>query len=250
MMKVLRPHFAWLYLLVAIVGIGQSPQSVTYLRLSPGSVESRLQLPAGSEDWSDALRKQDLKAGIPAYQIVEQTVPGSSQRMIMCTIKGRGENVIVVSASLTRPKDDDAANIAWASLAMLPLLAESLNSVSTESSILFVAFPDEERRHSGSARYVQQLSDVQRKNIKPQQNSPASAAAGPRSKPSAMIALLLIGWPRRRLRFSFPRHGQPANMRRLTSPEQGPSALPTSRQGPYHRSRSGFRSRSATATNH
>ena len=30
MMQVLRPHFAWVYLLVAIVGMGQSPQSVTY----------------------------------------------------------------------------------------------------------------------------------------------------------------------------------------------------------------------------
>jgi len=85
--------------------------------------------------------------------------------MIMCSIKGRAENVIVVRASPTRPKDDDAANIAWALLAMLPLLAESLNSVSTKSSILFVSFPDEERRHSGSARYVQQRSDVLRKNI-------------------------------------------------------------------------------------
>ena len=44
-MKVLRPHFAW----------GQGPKSVTCLRLSPGIVENRLQLPAGSEDWSDAM---------------------------------------------------------------------------------------------------------------------------------------------------------------------------------------------------
>ena len=83
----------------------------------------------------------------------------------MCSIKGRGENVIVVSASLTRPKDDDAANIAWASLAMLPLLAESLNGVSTESSILFIAFPTENRHHSGAASYVQQLSEATRKEI-------------------------------------------------------------------------------------
>lgn len=61
--------------------------------------------------------------------------------MVMCTLAGRGDGVLVVTASLARPKDDHAANIAWASLVMLPLLAESLNGVSTESTIVFIAFP-------------------------------------------------------------------------------------------------------------
>lgn len=145
---------------------GQSPKSVTYLRLSSEIVEKRLQPPTASEDWSDALRKQYLKAGIPAYQIVEQTVPGSSQRMIICSIKGRGENVIVVSASITRSNDSDAANVAWGSLAMLPLLAESLNAVSTDSTILFIAFSGDNRHHTGATEYVRHLDEEQRKKIK------------------------------------------------------------------------------------
>jgi hypothetical protein len=153
-------------LAVPIAGMGQNPKSITYLRLSPEIIEKRLQPPASPLDWPDVLRKQYLKAGIPADQIAEQPVPGSSQPMIMCTIKGRGENLIVVSASLTRPKDDDSAKIAWASLAMLPLLAESLDGVSTESSILFIAFPNESRRHSGAASYVQQLSEPNKNEIK------------------------------------------------------------------------------------
>lgn len=166
-MRVLRPHLAWLYVLLATMSMGQSPKSITYLRLSPQIVEKRLQMPATPEDWSDALRKQYLKAGIPPYQIVEQKMPGStSQRMVMCSIKGRGENVIVVNASLSRPKDADAANVAWASLAMLPLLAESLNGVSTESNVIFIAFPNDGRHHSAAASYVRQLSEANRREIK------------------------------------------------------------------------------------
>jgi hypothetical protein len=113
---------------LAISCCAQSPKSITYLRLGQQLVEQRSQLPAPSEEWSDALRKLYAKAGIPTYQIVEQTVPGSSQKLLICTIAGRGDSVIVVSASLARPKDEDAATVAWASRAMLPLLAESLNA--------------------------------------------------------------------------------------------------------------------------
>ena len=49
---------------------------------------------------------------------------------------------------------------------MLPLLAESLNAVSTDSSIVLVALPGEKYRHPGSSWYVKQLSEAQRKKIK------------------------------------------------------------------------------------
>ena len=105
---------------------------------------------------------------------------------------------------------------------MLPLLAEWLNSVSAESSILLVAFPDGERRHSGAARYVQQRGDVQRKNITAavEISGVGRGRTGIKTKRADRF-LALIGWPRRRLRFSFPRHGRPANLRQLTSPGGG-----------------------------
>ena len=151
---------------LAICCAAQSPKSITYLRLGQQIVEQRLQPPSPSEDWSAALRKVYAKAGIPSYQIVEQAVPGSSQKMLMCTIAGRGDSVIVVSASETPAKDDDATAVAWASLAMLPLLAESLNAVSTDSSIVLVAFTGDGRHHSGASWYARQLSEAQRKKIK------------------------------------------------------------------------------------
>lgn len=163
-----RVRFQCAALLLALAGCcsAQGPKSITYLRLGQQIVEQRSQLPTASEDWSAALRQQYVKAGIPSYQVVEQAVPGSSQKMVICTIAGGSDSVILVSASLARPKDDDAATVAWASLAMLPLLAESLNAVTTDSTILFIAFPGDKHHHPGSSWYVRQLSEAQRKQIK------------------------------------------------------------------------------------
>src|SRR5271165_5762259 len=99
----MSPHRALLCVALAACCAAQAPKSITYLRLGQQLVEQRSQLPAASEDWSDALRKLYEKAGIPAYQIVEQTVPGSSQKLLICTVAGRGDSEIVVSASLARP---------------------------------------------------------------------------------------------------------------------------------------------------
>jgi hypothetical protein len=59
------------------------------------------------------LRKRYVKAGIQADQIVEKAVPGTSEKMLICTLKGRSEEVLVVNPSLTCPKEEDAANVAW-----------------------------------------------------------------------------------------------------------------------------------------
>jgi hypothetical protein len=154
--------------LVALVAscAAQNPKSITYLRLSKQIVEQRLQPPADDEAWSGTLIKQFAKAGIAPEQIEEKSFAGSSQKMIVCTVKGRGDSVLVVSASLEPPQEKQKRNVAWASLAMLPLLAESLNSVSTESSIVLIAFPSDKHHLPVSSRYAGQLGAEQRKKIK------------------------------------------------------------------------------------
>ena len=162
-----RTPRALLWLLLVAACAAQTPKSVTFLRLSSQIVQQRLQPPAPSDDWSDVLRKQYAKAGIQSDQLVEQTVPGSSQKMLVCTLKGRGDSVIVVSASLDRPDNNEGKrNVAWASLAMLPLLAESLNSVSTESSIVLIAFPPDKHHAPVSPWYAGKLTRAERKNVK------------------------------------------------------------------------------------
>ena len=162
----LHVKFALLFLTLAATGAAQNPKSVTFLRLSPQIVEQRLQTPAPSEDWSAVLRQQYQKAGIQPDQLSEQPVPGSPRPMLICTLKGRGETVIVVTASLEVPQTAAKSNVAWASLAMLPLLAESLNSVSTDASIMLIVFPPRKHQSSASSRYAQKLAKAEREKIK------------------------------------------------------------------------------------
>jgi hypothetical protein len=159
-------YCGWVCLLLASTGAAQNPKSVTFLRLSPQIVEQRLQAPAPHEAWPDVLRKQYAKALIPPDQIEEKAFAGSAQKMIVCTLKGRGDSVILVSASLEVPPREDKRNVAWASLAMLPLLAESLNSVSTEASIVLIAFPSDKHHNTLSRKYVETLNASERKKIK------------------------------------------------------------------------------------
>jgi len=157
---------AFVLVALATACVAQTPKSVTFLRLSSQIVNQRLQPPAPAEDWSEVLRQQYKKAGIQPEQLVEQAVSGSSQKMLTCTLKGRGDSVIIVSASLERPQNEAKRNVTWASLAMLPLLAESLNSVSTESSIVLIAFPPDKHHIPVSPWYAGELSDAERKNVK------------------------------------------------------------------------------------
>jgi hypothetical protein len=165
---VARWHVKFALLLVTLVAASaaQNPKSVTFLRLSSQIVEQRLQAPAASEDWSAVLRKQYQKAGIQPDQLTEQAVPGSSQPMLICTLKGRGNTVILVTAGLEVPQTEAERSVAWASLAMLPLLAESLNSVSTDSSIVLIALPPVRHHASSSSSYAEKLGKPERAKIK------------------------------------------------------------------------------------
>ena len=100
------------------------------------------------------------------YRLVEQSVAGSSQKMLICNIAGRGDTTILVTASLDEPRNEAKRNIAWASLAMLPLLAESLNAVSTDSSIQFIALPADKHHRTVASWYISRLSPAERQHIK------------------------------------------------------------------------------------
>ncbi|HVO61714.1 MAG TPA: hypothetical protein VMT53_12320 [Terriglobales bacterium] len=158
--------FALLLLGLSVSTAAQNPKSVTFLRLGQQIVEQRLQTPAPSEGWSAVLRKQYQKSGIQPNQLSQLSVAGASEPMLICTLKGRGDSAIVVSASLEVPPTEGKRSVAWASLAMLPLLAESMNSASTDSSIVLIAFPPDKHRVSSSRRYVESLSTSQRDKIK------------------------------------------------------------------------------------
>jgi hypothetical protein len=159
----------WLRALLLVVASAcfapQRANAITYLRLGPQVVAARSQFPTSS-DWPATLRGLYAKAGIPPDRISEQKVPGSSLPNLLCIIPGTSKDVIVVSASLDRPSDDGAAAVAWGSLAMLPLLAQSIAGVTTESTFVFIAFSGDKRHRTGAKWFVQHSTSAEREKIK------------------------------------------------------------------------------------
>ncbi len=160
MRKVLR-----LFLLIAFA-TSAFPENLTYVRIDQPVVESRLKLtPVDQAARLTMLRNQFVKAGCIADHITEQPVSGQSEPNLICTIPGTEPGSIVIAARSDFTSKRDEAKVDWATLTMLPLLAESLYGAVHRYSLVFVAFSGHGNL-SGSETYLKALSEQERKSIR------------------------------------------------------------------------------------
>jgi len=139
--------------------------SIVYMRVHRPLIEEQLKLaPATEPDRIKILRSLFQKGGCP--QVIEQPVPNQDFPNLICILPGDEEGTIVVGASSDYSSQDTNPPGGWSSLAMLPLLTESLSLVPHRFTLTFIAFTGHEHGMSGASRYVSQLSDVQRKAIR------------------------------------------------------------------------------------
>jgi VWFA-related protein len=139
--------------------------SIVYMRVHRPLIEEQLKLaPATEPDRIKTLRSLFQKGGCP--QVIEQQVPNQDFPNLICILHGDEEGTIVVGASSDYASQDAAAPGGWSSLAMLPLLTESLSLVPHRFTFMFIAFTGHEHGMSGASWYVKQLTDNQRKTIR------------------------------------------------------------------------------------
>lgn len=140
--------------------------NLTYVRIDEPIVEGRLALkPVDQAARLTMLRNQFLKAGCKADQIKEQHVPGQDQPDLICTLPGTEQGSIVIGARSDYQSKADEARVDWATLTMLPLLAESLALTPHRYSLVFIAFSGH-KDLAGSTAYLKSLSDDERKSIR------------------------------------------------------------------------------------
>ena len=140
--------------------------NLTYVRLDPPIIESRLALkPVDQAARLTMLRNQFLKAGCSADQVQEQHVAGQDQPNLICTLPGTERGSIVIAARSDFQSKGDEAKVDWATLAMLPLLAESLYQVPHRYSFVFIALSGH-KDLEGSATYLKSLTDDERRSIR------------------------------------------------------------------------------------
>jgi uncharacterized protein YkwD len=157
-------RIARLAVLFLLSVIPVSVHAVAYLRLDSGIVERRLkQKPADAKARLRMIRQQFRDAGCDPKTSREQTVQGEMLPNVICTLPGSAEGTVVFSAPLEYSEVDETGS-GWATLAMLPLLAESLNGSSHRCTYVFVALAGS-NTGSGSTAYMAALQEATKKSI-------------------------------------------------------------------------------------
>jgi VWFA-related protein len=96
----------------------------------------------------------------------EQQVPDVELPNLICTIPGADPGAILIGARLDSKAKGDEALVDWATVAVLPLLAESLNSAAHRETIIIAAFAGHDHGLAGASFYLKQLTDEQRAQIR------------------------------------------------------------------------------------
>ena len=139
--------------------------AVAYMRLESGILDRRLKAaPADAAARLKLLRQQFKEAGCDPKTSREQQVEGETSPNVICTLPGTAKGTIIFAAPLDYQFTKDEAPAGWATLAMLPLLVESLNGSSHRCNYVFIAFAGQHHQ-PGSAAYLAQLTEAQRSSI-------------------------------------------------------------------------------------
>jgi VWFA-related protein len=139
--------------------------SIVYLRVHRGAIEERLQAPPQTAtERFRKLRAQFEAAGCANNDVYEEMVPKQDLPNLVCTMPGPEPGTIVVGA----PVDDvaEGPGTHWPTLALLPLLVESVGSVRHRHSLTFVAFSGQQHGLRGSSEYLRQLTKRQHPEIR------------------------------------------------------------------------------------
>ena len=154
-------------LVVVCLVVACFADNLIYMRIDRSVIEKRIQsIPPTDRDRVDTLRAQLKAAGCKPDMLEEQQVPDVELPNLICTISGPDPGAIVIGTRLDSKAHGDEALVDWGSVAMLPLLAESLNSASHRTTIILAAFAGHDHGMAGANFYLKQLTDEQRAQIR------------------------------------------------------------------------------------
>ena len=139
--------------------------SIVYLRVHTGVLQERLKdAPVTRSQRLHKLRTMLEKAGcldhLSEQQVAKQDLPN-----VICSLPGKEPGTIVVGAPIDFDTENEEDRTQWATLVLLPLLAESIGPVQHRFSLTLVAFTGHNHGLRGSSEYLRSLTESQRKEI-------------------------------------------------------------------------------------
>jgi len=165
-MRYILTRFLKLFVVLSLVVVCVA-DNLTYMRIDRSLIEKHIQtVPPSDQDRVATLRAQFRAAGCAPDQIQEQQVPDVELPNIICTLPGPEPGAVLIGARLDSKAHGEEALVDWGSVAMLPLLAESLSSAPRHETIIFAAFAGHDHGLAGANWYLKQLSAEQRSQIR------------------------------------------------------------------------------------
>lgn len=141
--------------------------SIIYMRVHRGVLEERLKFPSGTRaDQLRELRTQFRAAGCSSNELYDDEISKQNLPNLICKLPGREAGTIVIGAPTELAAGGPEGGTEWATLALLPLLAESVGSVPHRLSLTFVAFSGRQPGSRGASEYVKQLTKSQQQQIR------------------------------------------------------------------------------------
>ena len=98
-------------------------------------------------------------------QVFEQSVKGSRQGNVICTLPGTGQETILIGAHFDSINSLGVVDN-WSGAVMLPSLYRALAGRERSHTFVFVGFTDEEIGFRGSEAYVKRMNKAQRSQIR------------------------------------------------------------------------------------
>src|ERR1041385_2996635 len=131
----------------------------------PGILERTRTVPQTDQQRAEQLKEWFSRAGCRGALLSEQKVPGNDIPNVICRMRGKSDDTIIVGAhydgasSPKRPFDD------WTGALLLPSLYECLRTRKRKHTILFVAFADEGNQLSGAQTFISRLSATELSHV-------------------------------------------------------------------------------------
>ena len=152
-MLLLLPLYSWTSIFAEGVRFALVPRPI---------VEERLGKYAGNNEQREATLKQMFSdAGCDDQHLSEQSVKGSRQPNVICTLPGSSDRVIIVGAHYDRVSAGDGVVDNWSGASLLPSLYEAVKGQPRQHTYIFIGFTDEEQGFVGSRFYVRQMTKQQ-----------------------------------------------------------------------------------------
>jgi hypothetical protein len=136
--------------------------SITYLRIEKPVLAKYVQDPPSRERRIHTLRERFERAGCAGENLFERKVPNEELPNLICVIPGTDRQTVLVGARMDYNSHGDEEKVDWATVSMLPVLAESVNGIAHRHTMVFIAVGGR-KRLAGWTQYLKQLSGDQKK---------------------------------------------------------------------------------------